>query len=165
MENYVTCTENMFFFCVTCKNMCKKWISTHRKRMHFSRVAIYQFSSKHEINNEWYFHRDNKKKYPALLIYSLYYQVLTWVVSEVLIQTLPLTHTCQMLVTLHMSDPGAPFGCLFSLISAFLLLSSSPPWEMFFFSWTWVSDTVVLLVSTTAFSLCILSSLSPGPAL
>ena len=46
-----------------------------------------------------------------------------------------------------MSDPGAPFGCLFSLISAFVLFSSSPPWEISFSLGLGASDTVVLLLS------------------
>lgn len=85
-----------------------------------------------------------------------FYEVLTWIVSGGLIQILPLTHTCQMLVTLHMSDPGAPSGYLFSLISLLfhfslpLLLGKCP-----FSLGLGVSETLVLLLSP---SLCFHSS-------
>ena len=76
-------------------------------------------------------------------------------------QTLPLTHTCQMLVTLHMSDPGAPFGCLFSLISAFYfslpLLLGKCSFSLGLGSLTlWFSLSLPLRFHSAFFPLCLL---------
>ena len=149
---------------------------THRKRMHFSRVVIYQFRGKQEMNNEWYSQRDNKKKYPALYIYiyiyiyillryaayksivhiyKIYYGLLTfwhrgklrrrYFLWSPYLDSLwgsnpnptPNPHLSNVSYLAYVRSWGSIWVSILLGLSTFLLCPSSPPWELFFLSWTW----------------------------
>lgn len=187
MENYVTCTENMFFFfCLTCKSMCKRWI------LHIGKgctLVEWSYTSL-GVNMKWImsdipigiikrniqlyiYIKHILLRYAAykyiVYIYKIYYGLLTfwhrgklrrrYFLWSPYLDSLwgsnpnptPNPHLSNVSYLAYVRSWGSIWVSILLDLSTFLLCPSSPPWELFFLSWTWGLWNILLLFPSLCF--------------